>query len=103
MSYYRYQNINITRYEGRGPQYYLNNVYPDIPLSPDDSYVIAVLGDRLDLLAFDFYGDVSFWWVIAAANALPGDSLNLEPGMQIRIPANLAGIITNYKLVNANR
>lgn len=81
----------------------MNNVYPDIPLSPDDSYVIAVLGDRLDLLAFDFYGDVSFWWVIASANSLSGDSLYLEPGMQIRIPSNLSGIITDYKLVNSSR
>lgn len=100
---YRYQDIDITKQNRRGPQYYINNLYPDIPLSADDSYVIAVLGDRLDLLAFDFYGDTSFWWVIASANSLSGDSLYLEPGAQIRIPANLAGVITNYTLVNASR
>lgn len=100
---YRYQNIDITKNKSRGPQYYVNNLYPDIPLSANDSYVIAVLGDRLDLLAFDFYGDTSFWWVIASANALSGDSLYIQPGMQVRIPANLAGVITNYKLVNASR
>lgn len=100
---YRYQNIDITKKTGTGERYYVNNVYPDIPLSPEDSYVITVLGDRMDLLALDFYGDVSFWWVIASANALPGDSLYLEPGAQIRIPANLVGVITNYKLVNVSR
>ena len=97
---YRYQNINITKQQKTGERYYVNNTYPDIPVSGDDSYVITVLGDRLDLLAFDFYGDTSFWWVIASANALPGDSLYLQPGMQIRIPANLSGVLMNYKLVN---
>lgn len=100
---YRYQNIDVTKRNSIGPQYYTNNLYPDIPMSPEDSYVITVLGDRLDLLAFDFYGDVSFWWVIVSANALPGDSLYLEPGAQIRIPANLAGVISNYKAVNIIR
>lgn len=99
----RYQNIDIKKFEGKGVQYYTNNVYPDVPVSADDNYVIAVLGDRLDLLAFDFYGDTSFWWVIASANGLSGDSIYLEPGSQIRIPSNLTGIISNYKVVNITR
>lgn len=100
---YRYQNINKTKYEDKGVQYYVNNLYPDIPLSSNDSYVIAVLGDRLDLLAQDFYSDSSLWWVIASANSLPGDSLYLEPGMQIRIPASLPGVLNSYNLVNVVR
>lgn len=100
---YRYQNIQVTKFQATGSQYYLNNIYPDIPLSNEDNYIITVLGDRLDLLAFDFYGDTSFWWVIASANALPGDSLYTEPGMQLRIPVDLSGIINEYKLVNATR
>jgi hypothetical protein len=100
---YRYQNIKITKYQDKGDQYYLNNIYPDIPLSENDSYVISTLGDRLDLLAFDFYGDVSFWWVIASANALSGDSLYIEPGLQIRIPNNISAIINQYQLINTIR
>ncbi len=96
---YRYQNIEITK-DNTGKRYYSNNIYPDIPLSNDDSYVISVLGDRLDLLAFDFYGDTSFWWVIASANALSGDSLYLEPGMQLRIPSDLSSVINQYKQIN---
>lgn len=96
---YRYQNIEITK-NNTGERYYSNNIYPDIRVSNDDSYVIAVLGDRLDLLSFDFYGDTSFWWVIASANSLSGDSLYLEPGMQIRIPSDLTSIINEYKQVN---
>ncbi len=100
---YRYQNIEIIKSSATGSQYYVNNIYPEIPPTNDDNYVITVLGDRLDLLAFDFYGDSSFWWVIASANALPGDSLVVEPGTQLRIPVDLAGAINTYKLVNAIR
>lgn len=81
----------------------MNNLYPSIPLSNDDNYVITVLGDRLDLLAFDFYGDSSMWWIIASANALPGDSLYLEPGSQLRIPIDVSGVINQYKLINTVR
>lgn len=100
---YRYQNINITKQNPLGERYYLNNVYPDIPLSPEDNYVIATLGDRMDLLALDFYGDVDFWWIIASANSLPGDSLYLEPGMQIRIPVNVQAVLNSYKNTNITR
>ena len=99
----RYQNIKQIKYQDTGSQYYVNNIYPDIPLSNDDDYVITVLGDRLDLLAFDFYGDTSYWWVIASANALPGDSLYLEPGMQLRIPVNLSAAISQYNYTNTTR
>jgi len=100
---YRYENIPIKRENGNKNRYYSNNVYPSIPVSQEDDYVIAVLGDRMDLIAFDFYGDPSLWWVIASANSLPGDSLYLEPGMQIRIPFNVTAVINQYNQVNSNR
>ena len=100
---YRYQNIEVVKYQATGSEYYVNNIYPEIPPTNEDNYVITVLGDRLDLLAFDFYGDSSFWWVIASANALPGDSLVVEPGTQLRIPVDLANAINNYKVLNATR
>jgi nucleoid-associated protein YgaU len=100
---YRYQNIDVIKYQATGSEYYVNNVYPEIPPTNEDNYVITVLGDRLDLLAFDFYGDSTFWWVIASANSLAGDSLVVEPGTQLRIPVDLASAINNYKIVNATR
>lgn len=100
---YRYQDIKVTKYFATGSQYFVNNVYPDIPLTSEDSYVITTLGDRLDLLSLDFYGDTSFWWVIASANALSGDSLYLEPGLQIRIPANLSACLNSYRSANISR
>ena len=99
---YRYQNIQIVKND-RGRRYYSNNIYPDIPPTNDDSYVITVLGDRLDLLAFDFYGDTSMWWIIASANELPGDSLYIEPGTQLRIPTDVLAIVNQYKQTNILR
>jgi hypothetical protein len=100
---YRYQNIEVIKYAATGSEYYVNNIYPEIPPTNDDNYVITTLGDRLDLLALDFYGDVSLWWIIASANALPGDSLVVEPGTQLRIPVDVANAINNYKVINATR
>ena len=99
---YRYQYSKVVKTADTGSQYYINNVYPEIIVTSQDDYVISTLGDRLDLLALDFYGDASLWWVIASANSLPGDSIYLEPGMQIRIPSDLAGILNSYRTVNSS-
>lgn len=100
---YRYQNTQITKVNSIGKQYYLNNIYPDIPIVEGDNYVITVLGDRLDILANDFYGNTDYWWIIATANSLPGDSLYIEPGIQLRIPANVQSIVNLYRIINSTR
>lgn len=101
--YNRYSNISTTKNSQMGSQYYVNNLYPDIPYSESDIYVISTYGDRLDLYALDFYNDDRLWVFIASANSLPGDSIYPPVGIQIRIPANLQGILNNYKYINANR
>lgn len=100
---YKYENTPIKRQPETGTQYYETNVYPSIPVVQGDNYVITTLGDRLDLLALDFYGDMDLWRVIATANSLPGDSLYPPVGAQIRIPTNPIQIINKYKSENANR
>ena len=76
--------------------------YPEIPLSINDLYVTTNDGDRLDLLANQFYQDVDMWWIIATAN--PGvvkrDTFNLKPGLQIRIPTSTQGIIQEFEELN---
>ena len=44
---------------------------------------------RLDVIAGQYYGDSSFWWVIAAASGI-GYALQLPPGTVIRIPTNIS-------------
>jgi len=43
-------------------------------------------GDRIDNLAFKFYGDPLRWWVIADANPQRMDWGSLVPGEIIRVP-----------------
>ena len=83
-------------------RYYTTIKYPEIPLSVDDFYVITTIGDRLDNLANQFYEDVNLWWVITSANPdiIKRDSFMLEPGVEIRIPANLQTILENFDELN---
>jgi nucleoid-associated protein YgaU len=83
-------------------RYYTTIKYPEIPLSVDDFYVITTIGDRLDNLANQFYEDVNLWWVITSANpdVIKRDSFMLEPGIEIRIPANLQTILENFNELN---
>ena len=96
----RYQNIPTTRLDLTGSTYYETNVYPEVQPTYSDYYVITTVNDRLDLIAQDFYQDSSLWWVIASANALPGDSIYPPIGIQLRIPTNLKTILNTYNSVN---
>ena len=104
----RYQNISKIKSDQHvhnyyGTKYYVNNIYPDIPYSENDQYIITTFGDRLDLLAYDTYNDESLWWIIASANKLSGDSLIPQPGLQLRIPANIEDVLNAYKSINQVR
>lgn len=96
----RYQTIQTIKLNVTGSQYYVTNVYPTIAPTDRDYYVITTIEDRLDLLAFDFYQDSSLWWVIASANALPGDSIYPPVGVQIRIPTDIQSILNTYNRIN---
>ena len=98
----RYENIKqITTTDGI--TYKSNTIYPEVPLSENDFYVITSAGDRYDTIAQQFYNDYSLWWIIAAANNSQQASLNVEPGVQIRIPANPSQIVSQFNQVNKTR
>ncbi len=97
----RYQNIQVIK-NSNNVSYYRDNKYPEIPLSVNDIYIIASEGDRFDMLANQYYGDTSLWWIISAANSdLPQNSLYVPLETQIRIPYNPAGIIASYNKLNS--
>ena len=96
----RYQNVPITKADVTGSTYYQTNIYPEGPPVNNDYYIVTTVGDRLDLIAYDFYQDSSLWWVIASANSLPGDSIYAPVGIQLRIPVNLQTVINEYNLAN---
>ena len=84
----KYNNLTSTELDVEMKRrYYTSILDPEIPKQSDDIYVVSTFGDRLDLLAWNYYQNVNYWWIIAAANPeLRKDTLNLEVGTQIRIP-----------------
>tara|TARA_Y100000593_G_C4296088_1_gene330739 strand:+ start:614 stop:886 length:273 start_codon:yes stop_codon:yes gene_type:complete len=87
----RYEKARVGK-KTKGQPVYKTSYYSSIPVRDNDIFVIAQTGDRLDLLANQFYGDSSLWWYIAKANGLK--FMNLKPGVQLRIPqdANFAQV-----------
>ena len=80
-----------------------STVYPSIPHSENDIYIITRDSDRLDLLAGQYYEDVTLWWVIATANNIGKGTLVVPPGLQIRIPNDIEAVVTAFDEFNATR
>lgn len=99
----RYDNPDIlTTSDGR--PYYAGKLYPNIPLSETDFYVITTIGDRLDYLAYTYYRDSNLWWIISVANNnVTKGSLFPIPGTQLRIPQDTRSIINQFNQLNSNR
>lgn len=60
---------------------------PDIPQQPGDIIHEVKSTDRLDLLAYTYYGDPVAKWVIAVANGMEILPTALNAGDTIRIPS----------------
>jgi hypothetical protein len=88
----------MSLYKGTSPYYkttdengYLDVMtYRDIPAETDDILfeVTKNYEYRPDLLSFDLYGDVNFWWVFAIRNnsILKDPVYDLEAGTKIYLP-----------------
>ena len=64
--------------------------FPEFPQSSNDKIITidqTYLG-RLDLIAYDFYGDSNLWWVIALVNNLELIPTSMYIGMQLKIPVS---------------
>jgi phage tail protein X len=96
----RYQNSPLFK-NLTGKRYYGTTKYPEIPLDFNDIYVYSTIGDRLDLLAQQYYNDSTLWWVISTANPnLTQGSYYIPEGSQIRIPSNISRIMAQYTALN---
>ena len=100
----RYDNPTILKTEFTNRPYYKGKQYPNIPLSEFDVYVITTVGDRLDSLAYSYYGDSTLWWIIAAANNnTTKGALFPIPGTQLRIPTNVNSVLQQFDQFNKAR
>ena len=81
----RYDNTKIVEVDGKRIKQ--TTLYENVPKTNDDIYVMTQYGDRLYLLAHQFYGDSSLWWFIAKANNLKFNTV--EIGTTLRIPSSI--------------
>ena len=59
---------------------------PEFKENNSDILLIAVDGDRCDLISQEYYGTTEFWWFIASINNLNAN--NIEAGTQLRVPVS---------------
>lgn len=52
---------------------------------------VTTESDRLDIIAGEYYGDGTLWWVIAAASGI-GWGLQVPAGIELIIPVNVGQI-----------
>jgi hypothetical protein len=99
----RYDNKTILKTPD-GKPYYKGKVYPSIPLSESDVYVITTIGDRLDYMAYSYYRDSELYWIISVANNnVTKGSLFPVPGTQMRIPTDLNSVLNLFNQSNQSR
>lgn len=98
----RYETIGTYKTEN-SKKYYTNAIYPAIPETEEDLYIIPSIADRYDTLALEYYGDSSLWWIIASANKNIKASLFPVPGQQLRIPADSNKAIDTFEKINKSR
>ena len=96
----RYKNIPVIKTDNK-PNYQTTR-YPEVPLNDNDTYVYSTQGDRFDVLANQYYGDQSLWWIISTANEeLTQDSLVIPLQKQIRIPSDPNSAIEAFNRLNS--
>ena len=65
---------------------YATTIYKKVSENNTDIFIITQEGDRLDNLAFQFYGDTNLWWYIANVNNL--NHMNVPADTSLRIPVS---------------
>jgi len=82
----RTRKTNVTNDKPKIFLKYDTTLYEKVPEADNDLFLIAQDGDRLDNLAFQFYGDSTLWWFIAQTNNL--STMNVPKGTSLRISFN---------------
>ena len=98
MSRYRFTGIKIDK--DTGNRVMKTTLYPEIRINDGDRFVYPIDGDRLESLAHRYYGDSTFWWIIAKANNIRDGSFGLPPAEKLRIPGKVQQIIQDLQIIN---
>ncbi len=95
----RYTYTTILK-KNDGKRYLSSTIYPKIKPNDNDIYIIVDTADRLDLLAYKYYSNTEYYWIIAVANNINNGDMYLEGGTQIRIPSDLVTILKDFEKIN---
>ncbi len=60
---------------------------PEYKEDNSDILLIAIHGDKCDMISQQYYGTPDYWWYIASVNNLTSN--NIEAGTQIRVPSKI--------------
>ncbi len=97
----RYSTTKLKR-DKSGIISYQTTRYPSIPIQDSDRFIVTRVGDRIDSLAYKFYGDSTLWWIIAKANGFNG-KVAFDNATNLRIPGNVSEIIENFQKLNKSQ
>tara|TARA_B100000287_G_C19953576_1_gene511446 strand:- start:135 stop:440 length:306 start_codon:yes stop_codon:yes gene_type:complete len=97
----RYSEARIKTNKNNKVKYFKPTLYPDIPEKDTDILHYVKAGERLDILAHRYYGDVGLWWVISRANRLDPSDIGLDASSTIRIPQDISEVIRAFRSINA--
>ena len=97
----RYDNTRVKRKES-GDRVYSYTLYPKVPIKNSDVFITPTYGTRLDLLAQEYYGDVSLLWIIAQANGVKGFTALYPENYEgtLRIPTEIQDILNEFESIN---
>jgi len=97
----RYENTIVKRREN-GDRVYSYTLYPKIPIKNSDVFITPTYGDRLDVLANEYYNDTSLWWIIAQANGIKGFTSLYSKNFkgELRIPTQIQDILGEFDSIN---
>jgi hypothetical protein len=92
---------NIIYKTSNNKPYYKGKIYPNIPYAVTDEYIITTSGDRLDTIAYSYYGDAELWWIISVANNnITKGSMFPIAGTQLRVPINKNAVMQLFDELN---
>ena len=92
MSRYNFTGTRIDK--NTGNRVLKSTLYPEIRINDGDKFIYPLPGDRLESIAYRYYGDTTLWWIIR------NGGFGLKPAVKIRIPNNVPQIINDLRIIN---
>jgi hypothetical protein len=96
----RYNFTGIKEDKSTGNRVLKSTLYPIIKIEDSDQFIYPIDGDRVENIAYRYYGDSTLWWIIAKANGIRDGSFGLKPDEKIRIPGNVPQIMSDLRAIN---